>query len=268
MNRTQSAHKASAWHRSLITAAALLAATAGLSAGVTTAGSAADAAPIDTTRVLVIGGTGQLGAEIVRRLVARGHQVTVFVRPSSDRSRLAAWPVEYVTGDLFSEADMAAALTARQYGAVVVALRVMDGDVNFYSKALTPLARHARKGGVGQIIHHGAVGAGANVAKFQQLGWERVPGLLDRLRDQGVGEDLLRGSGVPYTIIRNSRIYPADHPATGRAELTEDDSVITPMTRADLAELTLQCLGAKRCLNRVFHVRDPSLAWPPPKTAP
>lgn len=149
MNRTQSAHKASAWHRGLITAAALLAATAGLSAGVTTAGSAADAAPIDTTRVLVIGGTGQLGAEIVRRLVARGHQVTVFVRPSSDRSRLAAWPVEYVTGDLFSEADMAAALTARQYGAVVVALRVMDGDVNFYSKALTPLARHARKGGVG-----------------------------------------------------------------------------------------------------------------------
>ena len=268
MQTIRLARMAAAARRSLIAALALLAATTALGASATTPGSAAAAAPGDTTRVLVIGGTGQLGAEIVQRLVARGHQVTVFVRPSSDRTRLATWPVEYVTGDLFSEADMAAALKAKQYGAVIVALRVMDGDVNFYSKALTPLARHARAAGVGQIIHHGAVGAGANVAKFQQLGWERVPGLLDRLRDQGVGEDLLRGSGVPYTIIRNSRIYPPGHPATGRAELTEDDSVITPMTRADLAELTVQCLGAARCLNRVFHVRDPSLAWPPPKATP
>lgn len=267
MNTHRPPRLAPARRRHLVATAALLAAAAALGACATTAGSPTDPAPAGTTRVLVIGGTGQLGAEIVQRLVARGHQVTVFVRPSSDRSRLAAWPVEYVTGDLFGDADMAAALKARQYGAVVVALRVMDGDVNFYSKALTPLARHARAAGVGQIIHHGAVGAGANVAKFQQLGWERVPGLLDRLRDQGVGEDLLRGSGVPYTIIRNSRIYPADHPATGRAELTEDDSIITPMTRADLAELTVQCLGAPRCLNRVFHVRDPSLAWPPPKPA-
>lgn len=268
MNTTQPGRRAPAARRSVIAALALLAASPAFGASTPTPDRPADATSAGPTRVLVIGGTGQLGAEIVQRLVARGHQVTVFVRPSSDRSRLATWPVDYVTGDLFSEADMAATLKSRRYDAVIVALRVMDGDVNFYSKALTPLARHAREAGVGQIIHHGAVGAGANVAKFQQLGWERVPGLLDRLRDQGIGEDLLRGSGVPYTIIRNSRIYPADHPATGRAELTEDDSVITPMTRADLADLTVQCLGAARCMNRVFHVRDPSLAWPPPKAAP
>lgn len=215
--------------------------------------------------VLVLGGTGQLGAEIVQQLVAQGHAVTVFVRPSSDRARLAALPVDYAVGDLFSDADMAATLQRQQYAAVIVALRVMDGDLQFYQRALAPLARHAKAAGVGQIIHHGAVGAGQNAAKFQQLGWERVPGLLDRLKDQGIGEDLLRDSGVPYTIIRNSRIYPPGHPATGRAELTEDDTVITPMTRADLARLTLQCLGAARCLNRIFHVRDPSLPWPPPR---
>ena len=52
----------------------------------------------------------------------------------------------------------------------------------------------------------------------------------------------LRGSGVPYTIIRNARIYPPESPATGKAALTEDDSIITPMTRADLAKLTLSCV--------------------------
>jgi uncharacterized protein YbjT (DUF2867 family) len=114
------------------------------------------------------------------------------------------------------------------------------------------------------VIHHGAVGAGSNAAKFAHLGWERVPGLLERLRDQGVGEDLLRASGVPFTIIRNARLYPDGTPSTGRAELTEDDTVITPMTRADLAIFTLRCLANPDCYGKVYHVRDESLGWPPP----
>lgn len=251
-----------------ILAGALTVAMAVVLAGCTTSSALPQTAPSETQRVLVLGGTGLLGAEIVRGLVAQGNSVTVFVRPTSDRKRLAALPIEYAVGDLFNDADMAAALRKHRYTAVIVALRVIDNDLRFYEKALTPLARHAKAAGVSQIIHHGAVGAGANAAKFQQLGWERVPNLLDRLRDQGVGEDLLRASGVSYTIIRNSRIYPDGHPATGRAELTEDDSVITPMTRADLARLTLDCLGALRCRDRTFHVRDTSLSWPPPRPLP
>ena len=218
-----------------------------------------------TPQVLVLGGTGQLGAEIVRRSVAAGHRVTVFTRASSDRSRLAGLPVAYVTGDLFSDADMRRILAARRYDTVVSALRVEDGDIHFYEKALGPLARAAGAARVGQIIHHGAVGAGANAAKFTQLGWERVPGLLDRLKDQGVGEDLLRDSGVPVTIIRNARIYPDGTPSTGRAQLTTDDSVISPMTRADLAIFTVQCVANRECHGKTWHVRDDSLAWPPPK---
>ena len=59
--------------------------------------------------------------------------------------------------------------------------------------------------------------------------------------------------------------YPDGTPATGKAELTRDDAVIGPMTRADLAVLTGQCLAKPDCLGKTFHVRDPSLAWPPPK---
>ncbi len=215
-------------------------------------------------QVLVLGGTGQLGAEIVRRLTAAGHRVTVFVRPASSRARLAGLPVDYAVGDLFDADSIGAVLRARRYDVVVIALRVQDGDVHFYEKALTPLSRQLAAAGVGQVIHHGAVGAGANAAKFAHLGWERVPGLLERLRDQGVGEDLLRASGVPFTIIRNARLYADGTPSTGRAELTEDDSVITPMTRADLAIFTLRCLTNPDCYGKVYHVRDESLAWPPP----
>jgi uncharacterized protein YbjT (DUF2867 family) len=202
----------------------------------------------------------------VKLLVAGGDRVTVFARPSSDRSRLAGLPVSYVSGELRQDGDVAAAFAGRRFDAVISAVRVPDGDIHFYEKIMTSLAREARAAQVGQIIHHGAVGAGANAAKFAGLGWERVPGLLDRLRDQGVGEDLLRASGVPWTIIRNTRLYPDGTPATGKAVLTEDDTIIEAMTRKDLARLTLQCLGNAACLGKTYHVKDGTLAWPPPRS--
>lgn len=243
--------------RSLLISVVALAATLG-------AGLAAAAAP-EPREVLVLGGTGQLGAEITRRLLVQGDRVTVFTRPGSDRSRLTGLAVRYAEGDLLNEADVAAAFAGNRFQYVIVAVRVLDGDPHFYAKFLPGLTARAKAAGVVQLIHHGAVGAGRNAEKFPNLGWEKVPGLLDRLKDQGVGEDIVRASGVPFTIIRNTRLYPDGTPPTARAELTEDDAVIGPMTRADLAVLTLRCLGNADCLGKTFHVRDPSLPWPPPK---
>ena len=226
------------------------------------AGCATTPAPAKAREVLVLGGTGQLGAQIVRALLQQGEHITVLARANSDRTRLKDLSVDYLTGDLLSDADVGRAMRAKKFSVVINAVRVEDGDIHFYEKILRPITVHAKATGVSQIIHHGAVGAGANAAKFATLGWDRIPGMLDRLRDQGVGEDLLRASGVPYTIIRNSRLYPDDTPATGKAELTVDDTVLTPMTRADLARLTVQCLGNKTCFGKTYHVRDVSLAWP------
>ncbi len=55
-------------------------------------------------RALVTGATGFVGAAVARALLARGHEVRVLVRPSSDRRNLAGLPVEAVTGDL-ADAD-------------------------------------------------------------------------------------------------------------------------------------------------------------------
>jgi uncharacterized protein YbjT (DUF2867 family) len=214
--------------------------------------------------ILLLGGTGALGAEIAKLLVAQGDRVTVFTRPQSDRSRLEGLPVSYVEGDLLRETDVAAAFASRRFHAVISAVRVEDGNTRFYRTILGPLTAQAKATGVAQFIYSGAVGAGANARKFGELGWDKVPGLLDRLEDQGVGEDVIRASGVPYTIIRNTRLWPDGTPPTGKAELTEDDTVLTPMTRPDLARLTVGCLDNPVCIGKVFHVRDNSLSWPPP----
>lgn len=224
-------------------------------------------APRSRDPVLVLGATGQLGAPIVRGIVERGIPVVALVRGKSDRRRLADLNIEYVTADVTNAAEMESVLKGRRYSAIVVALRVMDSDLHFYEKALGPISKHAKAAGVRQIIHHAAVGAGRNRERVPTQGWDRVPGMFDRLKDQGIGEDLVRASGVPYTIIRNARLYPDGTPSTGKAELTEDDTVLTPMTRADLARFTVNCLGERSCYNKTYHVRDNSLAWPPPGAA-
>lgn len=227
------------------------------------AGTVAD---VPTPRdVLVLGGTGKLGSRIVGLLVDNGDRVTVFARAESDRGRIGDLPVEYVTGDLLHETDIRAALRGRKFDIVISAVRVQTSDTHFFERYMTPLTENARAIGVTQIIHHSAVGAGTNMEQFAGRGWEQVPGLLDRLRDQGAGEDILRASGIPYTIIRNAAIYPDDTPATRTAELTEDDTALTSMTRADLALLTMQCFGNTACLNKTYHVRDPSLPWRVPQ---
>ncbi|MBC7092620.1 NAD-dependent epimerase/dehydratase family protein, partial [Candidatus Bipolaricaulota bacterium] len=51
-------------------------------------------------KALVTGGTGFIGANVVRVLVDRGYQVRALVRPNSDRRNLAGLPVELVGGDV------------------------------------------------------------------------------------------------------------------------------------------------------------------------
>lgn len=50
--------------------------------------------------ILVTGGRGHLGANLVRRLIADGHQVRVLVRRNSDNGALAGLDVQVVYGDL------------------------------------------------------------------------------------------------------------------------------------------------------------------------
>lgn len=60
--------------------------------------------------VLVTGGTGFIGANLVRELLARGAAVRVLARPTSDRRALAGLPAEVVEGDLLDPTSLAPAL--------------------------------------------------------------------------------------------------------------------------------------------------------------
>jgi uncharacterized protein YbjT (DUF2867 family) len=60
--------------------------------------------------VLVVGGTGALGGQVVDALSARGKQVRALVRPSSDAGRLQAAGVDIARGDMMDPGSLQRAM--------------------------------------------------------------------------------------------------------------------------------------------------------------
>ncbi len=207
----------------------------------------------DEDNVLVFGGTGRLGAPIVRLLVEAGHPVAVFARPTSDRARLAGLEVHYLIGDLMDRDGVVAAVDGRSFAYVIDASARGPSRDAFYDTAMTHILAAIEHSGVRQFILHGSVGAGDNMQKFPGVGFERMRAVMDA---KGEAEDMLRASGIPHTIIRNGLVRPDGTPATGTARLTEDDTVLDAVTRLDLATLTMQCLANPDCIGKTFHAVD------------
>ena len=213
------------------------------------------AAMNDTADVLVFGGTGRLGASIVRLLVGAGYPVTVFARPTSDRGRLAGLDVRYLIGDLTDTDSVVEAVNGKLYRFVIDAsARDASGDW-FYDSAMRNILAAVAASRVQQFILHGSVGAGDSMKQFPNLGFERM---RDVMIAKGEAEALLKASGIPYTIIRSGRVRPDGTPATCTARLSGDDKVLGTTTRPDLAAVTLLCLDNQECVNKIFHAVDDS----------
>jgi nucleoside-diphosphate-sugar epimerase len=211
-------------------------------------------------QVLVFGGTGMIGGEIIRELRARGVPVTVFVRPSSNRARLAPYGVEFVTGDVADEASVAAALRARRFDVVVSAIARTDHDtptrgVTIYATGNDRITAAARAAGVTQLIQVGTVGSGDSAVLVPPAIYEFARQVFE---DKTRAEQTLVASGLRYTIVRTGVLLGGE--PSGQGLLSEDHSLLAPMRVADIARETAACVAAPRCYDRIYHTVDPSLA--------
>src|SRR5712672_520288 len=69
---------------------------------------------MSAAKILVTGAAGFLGCHLTRQLAARGADVRVLLRPSSNNRAFADLPLEYVTGDLRDAASLERALAGVQ----------------------------------------------------------------------------------------------------------------------------------------------------------
>jgi uncharacterized protein YbjT (DUF2867 family) len=211
----------------------------------------------DAGSVLVIGGTRATGLEIVRVLRARGDDVVVLARPSSDASAAEALGARIVRGDAMNPADLTAALAAvppgGRFRAVVSTLGAtsLDGprpDFDGNRNAVDA----ARLAGVTRFVLVTVIGAGESREAAPAIARYFLRNVIP---EKTKAEDYLKTSGLDFTIIRPGGLL--DKEPQGRAYLTEDTRAMSWIRRTDLAALTVQALDDPRAIGKVYHAFDP-----------
>ena len=145
-----------------------------------------------TSRILVTGGTGTLGRQVVPRLREAGCDVRVLSR----RTREAADGIEYVTGDLLKDEGTQAAVDGA--GIIVHCAGGAKGD----DEATRNLVRAASLAGTQHLVYISVVGAdripivsGIDRAMFGYFGFKLA------------AERAVADSGLPWTMLRAAQFH-------------------------------------------------------------
>lgn len=113
---------------------------------------------------LVTGATGFVGSAVARVLAARGHELRLLTRASSDRRNIADLDAEVVTGDLTDAASLQRAAAGCRYVVHVAAdYRVWVPDPDAMLRAnvdgAVAMVRAAAEAGAERIVHCSSVAA-------------------------------------------------------------------------------------------------------------
>lgn len=182
-------------------------------------------------KVLVVGATGGSGRAAVEALVTDGHEVSAFARRAS--AAFAGTPgVRPVDGDVTDAADVDAAV--RGQDAVVVALGIAESPVrvrlrgpagtpmDVRSRGTAALVTAMRARGVRRLVVQSSYGVGETRALLP-LSARLVFALLlkPQIADHGVQEDVVRRSGLDWTLVQPVYLTDGAEPAA----LSTDGSV-------------------------------------------
>ncbi|WP_328888851.1 SDR family oxidoreductase [Streptomyces sp. NBC_00316] len=187
-------------------------------------------------KIAVLGGTGRIGSQVVKKLKAAGHEAV----PHS-----LSTGVDVITGQGLEEAvagvDVVVNLTNSP--------TFDDSSPAFFRTSMDNLLAAARKGGVGHIVILSIVGV------------DKVPD-LDYYRAKVLQEDILKAGPIPYSIVRATQFM--DFMDSVLAWTTEGDTVhlpttpIQPIAAQDVSD-TVAEVAAGTPLNGTLDVAGPDV---------
>lgn len=133
--------------------------------------------------ILVTGGTGTLGSQVVPRLREAGHEVRVLSRHGHESGD----GVEYVTGDLLKGEGVEPAVAG------VETILHLAGGPKGDDEATRNLMQAASRAGTRHVVYISVIGA------------DRVP--LGWLKSKLAAERAVSDSGVPWTTLRSAQFH-------------------------------------------------------------
>ncbi len=201
--------------------------------------------------ILIFGATRNTGLETAKILVARGDNVTAFVRENSDLDALQALGVPLVYGDALDADSVKAAFAGQAFEAVVTTLGggVRNTEVDSIGNGNVFAA--AEKAGVKRLVMVTAIGAGGTENVLQEGARNFLKPSLDA---KTIAENALKVSGLEWTILRPGQL--PDGPATGNGLLSEDHTTMGRISRSELAALIVKCLDDPATVGKIYHAVD------------
>jgi uncharacterized protein YbjT (DUF2867 family) len=179
--------------------------------------------------IFVSGATGNIGGEVVRRLLQRGASVRAGVRSERSAAALEQLGAEAVVVDLRGTESIRAALAGVERALSISPLAPDQAELG------VKFVEAARLAGVGYVVRVSSLGAGSPDITLNE--WHRE------------AEAALEASGIPYTLVRPTffmQNYLAFAAATVRAEdafyLPHGDGAISSIDARDIASVVTTLL--------------------------
>lgn len=221
-----------------------------LAAGIALAGCTASLDGAAPKKILVAGATGQTGQLIVSELLADGYAVRALVRDTAKARKTLGDRVEYVQGDVKDPASLTAAFAGTD--AVVSAIGARGARGPDRPEAIDYQ-------GVKNLVDAAVAAKSRQFVLVSSRAVTQPDNPLNRLFGNVLtwklkGEDALRASGVPYTVVRPGGLV--NGPAGEKEIVFEQGDTVrdqTTITRADLARICVQALKHPEARNRTFE---------------
>jgi len=206
--------------------------------------------------LLIVGGTGTLGRQIVRKALEDGFQVRCIVRNKRTANFLKEWGAELVYGDLTIPETLPLSFQGVTAVIDVSTTRSEDDakmvDVDWYGKLM--LIEMAKRVNVKRFIFFSIVNA------------DQYPSIT--LMQQKVNiEKVLKNSGVPYTIFQCAGFYQALISQYAIPILegksvwkTSETLSMSYIDTQDAAKFCIKSLSLKETENKSFFLGGPK-AW-------
>lgn len=150
-------------------------------------------------KVFLTGATGFVGSHLVQKLLMDGRSVRALVRKPQNASRLAQDGVELVRGDVVEGTGLDEGIAGCDAVVHLVGIIVQKGRATFeriHHLGTRNVVEAAKRNKVPRYIQMSALGVRADgPAEYQRTKWK--------------AEELVRQSGIPFTILRPSLIFGA-----------------------------------------------------------
>ncbi len=208
--------------------------------------------------ILVAGGTGFIGSNIVRELVKRNHKVKVLVHTGANLSRLKNLNLEYANGDIIdiNSLDKSFADVKIVFNAVGIIQETKRANFDsIHVLGTKNLVEMSNKAGVEYFVHISSLGTRPNaVSRYHQSKWK--------------AEQSMVSSGIPYTIFRPSVVFgPEDEFINMLAKMVQylpvfplidsGGAKMQPVYVGDLARCAVECLNNPLAKNKIFEIGGP-----------